>query len=185
LDSPADTNNPENSSEKPTGNESDTSSNKVSHILDEVLEEPEEIATRHNRHPLLVDFLLAACLLATMGAFSAGLVKMYISHSAEQSIIQRNYPAAISLLEGAPFPDLFSAPGSEPKELLNQALYLDAMEKLNAYSEDAIALKELEKIDASSGFFELAQETLKAHFKPSAVQIQGGPKTEKDTEPVK
>jgi hypothetical protein len=107
-----------------------------------------------------------------MGVFSAGLVKMYVSHSAEQSIIQRNYPAAIVLLEGAPFPDLFSPPGSEPRELLNQAFYLDAMERLNSYSEDPVALKELEKIDASSGFFELAQETLKAHFKPSAVQLQ-------------
>ena len=163
------TNNPNN-----PDNETEASSPKVSHILDEVLEEPEETAIRHNRHPLIVDFLLAGCLLATMGAFSAGLVKMYVSHSAEQSIIQRNYPAAIVLLEGAPFPDLFSPPGSEPKELLNQALYLDAMEKLNASSEDQTALKELEKIDASSGFFELAQETLKAHFKPSAVQLQGG-----------
>ncbi len=163
-------NNPQNEST----NESSDSVHKVSHILDEVLEEPEEIATRHNRHPIVVDFLLAFCLLATMGVFSAGLVKMYVSHSAEQSIIQRNYPAAITLLEGAPFPDLFTPPGSEPRELLNQALYLDAMEKLNVYSEDPIALKELEKIDASSGFFELAQETLKAHFKPSAVQLQGG-----------
>lgn len=111
MASPSDTNNPEN----PSGNEPDASTQKVSHILDEVLEEPEEFANRHNRHPLVVDFLLAACLLATMGAFSAGLVKMYVSHSAEQSIIQRNYPAAITLLEGAPFPDLLvhQAPSQE------------------------------------------------------------------------
>ncbi len=184
MTSSLDPNNPDKPTDNQPGNESDISSHKVSHILDEVLEEPEEIATRHNRHPIVVDFLLAACLLATMGAFSAGLVKMYVSHSAEQSIIQRNYPAAIGLLEGTPFPDLFSAPGSEPRELLNQARYLDAMEKLNTSSEDPAALKELEKIDASSGFFELAQETLKAHFKPSALQLQrDASKTEKTESP--
>lgn len=169
-------------------NESSDSPKQVSHILDEVLEEPTEIAIRHNRHPFWVDIMLALCLLGIMTAFSAGLIKMYITHSAEQSIIQRNYPAAIGLLDGAPFPDLFSPPGSEPRELLNQALYLDAMERLNNNNEDQTALKELEKIDASSGFFELAQETLKAHFKPSAVQLQGGePDSTKDvqhTQPV-
>ena len=158
---------------QPVDNKVDApSAHKVSHILDEVLEEPEEVVIRHNRHPLIIDLAMAFCLLLIMGAFSAGLIKMYVSHSAEQSITQRNYQAAIGLLEGAPFPDLFSPPGSEPRELLNQALYLDAMARLNAYSEDTTALKELEKIDASSRFFELSQEILKEHFKPSAVQMQ-------------
>ena len=152
-----------------------TAPHKVSHILDEVLEEVDRVAPRHNRHPLIIDIAMALCLLLIMGAFSAGLIKMYVSHSAEQSINQRNYQAAIALLEGAPFPALFSPPGSEPKELLNQALYLDAMAKLNANNEDSIALKELEKIDASSRFFELSQEILKEHFKPSAVQLQDVP----------
>ncbi len=58
------TNNPINPDNGP-----EESPRKVSHILDEVLEEPEEIANRHNRHPLVVDFLLALCLLITMGAF--------------------------------------------------------------------------------------------------------------------
>lgn len=144
------------------------------HILEEVLEEPEEPISARYRHPIIIDLLLAVGLLVIMGAFSAGLIKMYVSHSAEQSITQRNYQAAIALLEGAPFPDLFSPPGSEPRELLNQALYLDAMEKLDAYSEDTTALQELGKIDATSRFFELAQEILKEHFKPSSVQLQGG-----------
>ena len=146
----------------------------AAHILDEVLDEPEDPISNRYRHPVALDIGLAIGLLLAMGAFSAGLVKMYVSHSAEQSITQRNYQAAIALLEGAPFPDLFSPPGSEPKELLNQALYLDAMEKLDAYSEDPTAIKELEKIDASSRFFELAQEILKEHFKPSSVQLQAG-----------
>jgi hypothetical protein len=146
----------------------------ATHILDEVLEEPEDPISSRYRHPVALDLVLAIGLLLAMGAFSAGLIKMYVSHSAEQSITQRNYQAAIALLEGAPFPDLFSPPGSEPKELLNQALYLDAMEKLDAYSEDPTAIKELEKIDASSRFFELAQEILKEHFKPSSIQLQAG-----------
>jgi hypothetical protein len=145
-----------------------------SHILDEVLEEPEDSLSSRYRHPIFIDVMLAVGLLVIMGAFSAGLIKMYVSHSAEQSITQRKYEAAIALLEGAPFPDLFSPPGSEPRELLNQALYLDAMEKLDAYSEDPAAIKELEKIDASSRFFELAQEILKEHFKPSSIQLQAG-----------
>ncbi len=162
-----------------SNNPKEVSSPPVSHILDEVLEEVEEVAPRHNRHPLFIDMAMTVCLLLTMGAFFAGLIKLYVSHSAEQSITQRNYQAAIALLDGAPFPDLFSPPGSEPKELLNQALYLDALAKLNAYSEDPDALKELEKIDASSRFFELAQEILKEHFKPSAIQVQDAPvKTE-------
>lgn len=161
--------------QSPAGDKPDEAApQQAAHILDEVLEQPEDPISNHYRHPIALDIGLAVGLLLAMGAFSAGLIKMYVSHSAEQSITQRNYQAAIALLEGAPFPDLFSPPGSEPKELLNQALYLDAMEKLDAYSEDPTALKELEKIDASSRFFELAQEILKEHFKPSSVQLQAG-----------
>jgi hypothetical protein len=160
------------------------SEKKPSHILDEVLDEPEPSISSHIPHPLWVDVLLAVGLLVAMGAFAAGLIRMYVSHSAEQSITQRNYQAAIALLEGAPFPDLFSPPGSEPRELLNQALYLDAMEKLDAYSEDPDAIKELGRIDASSRFFELAQEILKEHFKPSSIQLQAGAEETVKTEPA-
>jgi hypothetical protein len=53
------------------------------------------------------------------------------------------------------------------------------MEKLNAYSEDQAGLKELEKIEPGSEFFELAQTILKEHFKPSAITLEGGASEEK------
>jgi hypothetical protein len=58
------------------------------------------------------------------------------------------------------------------------------MEKLDAYSEDTSAIKELEKIDASSRFFELAQEILKEHFKPSSIQLQAGAEEIQKAQPV-
>jgi hypothetical protein len=147
----------------------------VSKILDQVLEETAAVEpTQKYRHPILVDIVLAVGLLIAMAGFTAGLFRMYVAHSAEQSITKGNFQAAIAILEGAPFPNVFAAPGSEPRELLDQALYLDAMEKLNAYSEDQAGLKELEKIEPGSAFFELAQTILKEHFKPSAITLEGG-----------
>jgi len=64
-------------------------------------------------------------------------------------------------------------PGSDPADLLNQALYLDAMERLDANGEDETALKDLEKIQAGSRYFDIAQDILKEHFKPSDTQLQG------------
>jgi hypothetical protein len=147
----------------------------VSKILDEVLEEtaPSETPQRF-RHPMLVDLVLGVGLLVALGGFVAGLMRMYIAHSAEQSIIKNNYTAAIAILKGTPLPSFFEGPGSEPRELLDKAYYLDAMEKLSAYSEDQSALKELESIEAGSLFFDQAQTILKEHFKPSAITLQGG-----------
>jgi len=147
----------------------------VSKLLDDVLEGPS--ATEPNKrikHPMLVDFVLAIGLLMAVGAFVAGLIRMYIAHSAEESITKGNFKAAIAVLEGPPFPSFFAPPGSEPAELLDQALYLDAMEKLNAYSEDQTALRELERIEPGSQFFDHAQTILREHFKPSAITLQGG-----------
>ncbi|PWT95266.1 MAG: hypothetical protein C5B53_11675 [Candidatus Melainabacteria bacterium] len=147
----------------------------VSKILDEVLEEtaPSETPQRF-RHPMFVDLGLGVGLLIALAGFAAGLMRMYIAHSAEQSIIKNNYKAAIAILKGTPLPSFFEPPGSEPRELLDKAYYLDAMEKLSAYSEDQSALKELESIEAGSPFFDLAQTILKEHFKPSAITLQGG-----------
>lgn len=137
----------------------------VSKILDEVLEETAPSETPQKmRHPMFVDLTLAVGLLVALAGFTLGLMRMYVSHSAEQSITKGNFQAAIAILEGTPFPSVFAPPGSEPKELLDQALYLDAMEKLSAYSEDQAALKELEHIEPGSAFFELAQTILKEHF---------------------
>jgi len=156
----------------------------VSKILDEVLEEtPQAEIPQGLRHPMLVDIVLAVGLLTALAAFAAGLMRMYVAHSAEQSLIRGNFKAAIAILKGTPLPSVFEPPGSEPKELLDKAYYLDAMEKLNAYSEDQTALKELESIEPGSPFFDLAQIILKEHFKPSSITLQGGASQDEQVSP--
>jgi len=151
----------------------------VSNILDEVLEQPKLGSEKHGyKHPMVLDLLLAIGLLVAMGGFTIGLINIYITHQAEQSIMQRNYRAAITVLRGAPLAGFFTMPGSDPADLLNQALYLDAMERLDANGEDETALKDLEKIQAGSRYFDIAQDILKEHFKPSDRQLEGSLKHE-------
>lgn len=146
----------------------------VSNILDEVLEQPKLGTDKHGyKHPMVLDLILAAGLLVAMGGFTIGLINIYITHQAEQSIMQRNYRAAITVLKGAPLAGFFTMPGADPADLLNQALYLDAMERLDANGEDETALKDLEKIQAGSRYFDIAQEILKEHFKPADRQLEG------------
>lgn len=158
----------------PSSNSHQLTQHHVSKILDEVLEEESDKGISI-RHPMILDVLLAVGLLLAMGSFTIGLIKIYITHSAQQSISQRNYKAAIAILRGAPLPGFFNftAPGSDPEELLNQALYLDAMDKLEANSEDDAALRELEKIRPGSRFFETAQGIVKERVKPSPITLQG------------
>lgn len=146
----------------------------ISKILDEVLElpEPPKGGSKY-KHPMYLDLILAAGLLVAMGGFTIGLFKIYITHSAQDNIAQHNYKAAISILRGSPVPDFFAVPGSSPQELLNKALYLDAMEKLDANPEDQSALHELQKITKNSTFFETAQDILKDKYKPSRM-LEGG-----------
>jgi hypothetical protein len=124
-------------------------------------------------HPILFDCLLACGLLIAMGGFTIGLLKIYITHSAQQSITQHNYQAAVAILKGAPFPGLFTVKGKDPQDLLNQALYLEAMDKLDLNSEDQGAIHELTQIQPGSQYFGVAQEIVKVHTKPSAVQLEG------------
>lgn len=146
----------------------------VSNILDEVLEQPKQDSDKQSyKHPMVLDLLLAVGLLFAMGGFTVGLINIYITHQAEQSIMQRNYRAAITVLRGAPLAGFFTMPGSDPSDLLNQALYLDAMERLDANGEDEGALKDLEKIQPGSRYFEIAQDILKEHFKPADRQLEG------------
>ena len=147
-------------------------------LLDEALQEapPPKTTPEGGRayiHPIVLDMVLALGLLVAMGGFTIGLLKIYITHSAEQSITQRNFKAAIAILRGAPLPGLFTVPGKDPQELLNQALYLEAMEKLDANSEDEAALRELTEIQPGSKFFDFAQEIVKDHTVPSAIQLEG------------
>ena len=79
-------------------------------------------------------------------------------------------------------------PGADPSDLLNQALYLDAMERLDANGEDETALKDLERIQAGSRYFDIAQDILKEHFKPSDRQLEGNIKheaTQEESQPPK
>jgi hypothetical protein len=141
----------------------------VSRILDAVLEEPVEESPSHHgfKHPLFLDVILAAGLLVAMAGFSIGMFKIYITHSAKQSINQQNYHAAIVLLKGTPLPGFFNIAGSEDSvELLNRALYLDAISKLEINREDQSALDELQQIRPGSGYFELAQDLLRDNSPP-------------------
>ena len=109
---------------------------------------------------MVLDIVLAIGLLVAMGGFTVGLFKMYLTHSAQQSIFQHNYKAAIAILKGAPVPGLFAIPGSDPEELLNQALYLDAMDKLEVDNDVEGALTELKQIKSGSRYYSLAQEII-------------------------
>lgn len=156
----------------------------VSRILDAVLEEPvEETAGHHGfKHPLFLDVILAVGLLVAMAGFSIGMFKIYITHSAKQSINQQNYSAAIALLKGTPLPGFFNIAGSEDSvELLNRALYLDAISKLEINRDDQGALDELQQIRPGSGYFELAQDLLRDNAPPPKLQLEGG--TTHDADP--
>lgn len=150
---------------------------RVSRILDAVLDEPVEESPSHHgfKHPLFLDVILAVGLLVAMAGFSIGMFKIYITHSAKQSINQQNYRAAIALLKGTPLPGFFNIAGSEDSiELLNRALYLDAISKLEINRDDASAIEELQQIRPGSGYFELAQDLLRDNSPPPKLQLEGG-----------
>ncbi len=115
------------------------------------------------KQPMLFDIVLALGLLVAVAGFTTGLMRIYITHMAKQSINQHNYKAAITILKRNPVPEFFSGFGSDPNELLNQALYLDAVTKLEANTEDQSALSQLSKITSESRFFHLAQDILSAN----------------------
>jgi hypothetical protein len=110
---------------------------------------------------MAIDLLLAVGLLFAMAGLTVSFVKTYITHSAKTSILQGNYKAAIGILHGSPIPEFFGGAGTDNSEdLLNQALYLDAMEKLDNNRDDQTALQELAKVSPSPGsqYYDLAQD---------------------------
>src|SRR5262249_52531357 len=113
------------------------------HLLDTVLEQAP--LPRRFKQTMVFDILLAFGLLLIVGGFTTGLMRIYITHMAKQSIYQHNYKAAITILKRNPIPDFFQGFGSDPNELLNQALYLDAMDKLEANPDDQAALSQLSR----------------------------------------
>jgi hypothetical protein len=148
----------------------------VSVILDEALEDSaleEAKPKRFKHHPMLIDMILGLGLLIAVGGFSVGLLRMYIAHSAGVAVAKGDYKIAIGLIDGAPFPDLFAPPGSEPREILDQALYRDAIQALDRYYDDQEAIRELGKIEPGSKFFALAQTIIDEHFKPAPITVAG------------
>ncbi len=144
----------------------------VSRILDEVLEEPESLSERRYKHPMLIDLALSLGLLLAVGGFTVGMFKMYLMHQAQQSITQGKYQAAIAILSGAPLPAFVLLPGPDTEELLSQALYMDAMSKLEA-QDVASALKQLQQIKPGSRCFQLAQEIITAKYQPAETFLEG------------
>jgi hypothetical protein len=145
-------------------------------VLNDVLQEVDlssPALKKRYHHPLYVDGLLAFGLLLAMGGFTIGLVKIYITHTAKQYISQRHYLEAINMLAGAPMPGWFMVAGENPEELLNEARYLDAMDKLDSDNNDEAAIKQLEKIRPGSRFYEMSNDILKDHAKPSEVTLNG------------
>ncbi|MBN9395656.1 MAG: hypothetical protein J0H83_10465 [Candidatus Melainabacteria bacterium] len=133
---------------------------------DRMLKEIDEAGTRSRsqtyKHPMVIDLLLALGLLFAMGGLTVSFVRSYITHSANASIIQGNYKAAIGILRSSPIPEILGGIGSdEGDDLLNKALYLDALEKLDANAEDPTALQELTKISPHSRFYDSAQTLIK------------------------
>ncbi len=144
-------------------------------VLDDVLQEPERqgTASKGYRHPLYMDALIATGLLVAMAGFTFGIIKIYITHTAKQYVAEKRYKEAIGLFAGAPLPGWFQVEGESPEELLNQARYLDAMDKLDLDNEDQAAIKELEEIHPGSRFYEMANDILKEHAPSSGITLQG------------
>lgn len=146
----------------------------VSHLLDDVLKDTEESAPTNLRYPIILDVLLGLGLLVAVGGFTVGLFNMYIVHSAAQAVSTQQYGAAISMLQSAPLPQVFSRPGSDTEELLSKARYLDAMDKIERGGNKEEAIRELSAINTRSKYFNLAQEVINENTEPSPVLLQVG-----------
>lgn len=180
------------SSTEPPEKESEASSltltqHHVSHLLSDVLEDEknaeEPPPIKGIRFPMIFDCLLACGLLVAVGGFTVGLFHMYIVHSASQYISEQRYDKAITVLKGAPLPQVFSRTGSDTEELLSKAQYLDAMDKIESNTDVEGALKELGEIRPGSKFFALAQEAINENTEPAPIMLQGGAETTEEALP--
>lgn len=161
---------------------------RVSPILSEVLQEEQSTEApkiRGFHFPMIFDLLLGAGLLVAVGGFSVGLLHMYIVHSASQFISEQRYEKAITVLKGAPLPQVFSRPGTDTEELLSKARYLDAMDRIESNNNVDFALKELAEIRPGSKYFALAQEAINENTEPAEVLLQGGAETTEAAAPEK
>lgn len=148
----------------------------VSTILDALLEEeipedPDAGMNRRFRYPIYVDALLGLGLLVAMAGFTVGLMKMFITHQAQQSIMQGDYSAAIRLLEETPMPPIFTMNGANPEETLAQAHYLNALQKFQS-GKDSEAWTNLQRIRPGSHYFYQSQRLLGENYIPSRTILQ-------------
>lgn len=157
----------------------------VHKILTEVLEEAppltedgEIVLRKRIRYPLFIDLALGLGLLVAVAGFTIGLFKMYVTHSAQQHMADNNYEAAINVLKKNPLPPFFSVDGNDPQELLDQALYADAMKRMTEEQDVDGALRELEQIRPGSQYFDNAQQIIAEKFLPSSTMLTGGVKEE-------
>lgn len=153
----------------------------VSKLLDDVLADAPPVEaddssqpTKRVRYPIFLDVLLGLGLLVAVAGFTIGLFKMYITHSAKQHLAEDNYTAAIEILRKNPLPPFFNVDGNDPRELLDQALYSDAMKRITEENDVKGALAELEQIRPGSAYFDNAQEILSENFEPSTTTLTGG-----------
>lgn len=160
----------------------------LSKILDEVLEEPVgagvgQSTTGGKRFPLvIIELLLGLGLLVAVGGFVIGMLHMYVVHSAQQCINQEDYERAIVILRGAPVPELFCLPGSEAEEMLNQALYMEGLQRIKE-GDKAAGIRRLQEVRAGSRFFINAHKLIGESDEPASIMLEGG--TEKiETNPL-
>ena len=137
------------------------------------------------KHPLVIDFFLAAGLLLAVAGFTLGAVKIYLIHEAKHDITNRRYAEAIAVLKGDPLPGFFQVEGENPQDLLDQARYLEAIEKLDRNDSDQSALSELDLIRPGSRFFEMANNIKGEHSPASPIVLQGGTEHEATAAEVK
>ena len=156
----------------------------VSHLLSDVLSDEDSsppAIVKGLRFPMIFDCLLGIGLLVAVGGFSAGLFQMYIIHGASQCISEERYKAAITILKGAPMPQVFARPGSDTEDLLSKARYLYATSKLKDDKKSQAdvdgALKELGEIKPGSRYFALAQQIIIQNTAPAPIMLQGGAET--------
>lgn len=112
------------------------------------------------RYPIVIDLVLTLGLLLVAGGFTVGLFQMYLLHAAEKSINDHNYKAAIGILRDSPIPEFLRFGAADTTELLNQALYLDAMDKIEQHTDMTLAVRQLKQIKPGSRYYHFAQETL-------------------------
>ncbi len=142
------------------GSESDRELSADSQVVGDDAPVPFATSSRRINYPIIMDLILTLGLLLVSGGFTVGLFQMYLLHAAEKTINEHNYKAALSILRDSPIPEFLRFGAADTTELLNQALYLDAMDKIDSHTDMVAAIHQLRQIKPSSRYYRFAQETL-------------------------